>query len=106
MNDPEDNPIIGFVTEIRGRQVTACPGCTIKEQAAKDSPIRDGPHYGDTVPYPECFGCGEVLNPDAREFKTRYRCVCGKEYDRIQQIRSHAGGCGERGNAHWTVVER
>lgn len=57
-----DRQLLGYVAENVDDYVTVCTDC-IDLFADTESPIRDGDHYGDQVPYPECYECGEVMRP-------------------------------------------
>lgn len=64
---PDEENLIGYVIDpdCDHDAVTVCVDCNETEHNDADElgEVRDGPHYGDSVPYPECFGCGEVLRP-------------------------------------------
>jgi len=54
--------VIGYVVGDTEEAVTLCTECEPGwDDDITRSEIRDGPHYGDQVPYPECFLCEEVL---------------------------------------------
>jgi len=65
MSSDETNQIIGYVIGADEDAVTVCAGCADdRDESSSDwGEIRDGPHYGDQVPYPECYVCQEVMRP-------------------------------------------
>lgn len=64
----EAHDVIGYVVPLPNDSgfVTTCDACTDDPDDAQGT-IRDDPIYGDDVPYPECYDCGEVMNPEVRE---------------------------------------
>lgn len=66
--DTEERDVIGHVVPLPNDRgfVTKCDACTDDPDDAQGT-IRDDPIYGDEVPYPECYDCGEVMNPEVRE---------------------------------------
>ncbi|WP_226041589.1 hypothetical protein [Natrinema sp. DC36] len=65
-SDEELPPIIGYTIGPDDDAVTVCADCADHQDANSDQwgKIRDGPHYGDRVPYPECYVCNEVMRPE------------------------------------------
>jgi len=84
----EPAPIIGFVV---GNEdpVTMCAACGV-EEIERVAEIRDGKHYGDKVPYPECFECGGVIRPQGPP-RNHYRCKrCGERFESITAVEDHS----------------
>lgn len=71
MSDDEQ-PVIGYVVDTgepaltpTGSCVTMCVECTDDPGGENvEATIRDDDIYGDEVPYPECYDCGEVARPE------------------------------------------
>jgi len=59
-----EREVIGYVAGDTEEAVTLCVDCEPEWDASiSRNEIRDGPHYGDQVPYPECYLCEEVIRP-------------------------------------------
>lgn len=62
-----ERAVIGYAVIRGGEHYTLCSYCGEMEEHV--GVIRDGPHYGEggygeKVPYPECYDCGEVIHRD------------------------------------------
>lgn len=57
--------VIGYVVGDTEEAVTLCTDCEPEwDGEIPRAEIRDGSHYGEQVPYPECFLCERVIRPD------------------------------------------
>jgi len=64
-SDGTDREVIGYVVGDTEEAVTLCTDCEGQwDEEIGRGEIRDGPHYGNQVPYPECYLCEEVMRPD------------------------------------------
>lgn len=52
---------IAYAVGEQGDKVTVCYDCNDSESAGV---IRNTPSFGETVPYPECWVCGQVARPE------------------------------------------
>lgn len=87
--DSEKSPIIGFVVG-QDDPVTMCGPCGA-EEIRRLGVIRDSDHYGENVPYPECYKCGGVMRPDNNETATVYECAyCDKRFNSIRSVKDHS----------------
>jgi len=62
--DEAGREVIGYVVGDTEEAVTLCTDCEPEwDEGISRAEIRDGPHYGTQVPYPECFLCERVIRP-------------------------------------------
>lgn len=61
-SEGDNRLVLGYVVENVDEPVTVCTDCFDLFSETEDV-IRDNNAYGDQVPYPECYECGEVMRP-------------------------------------------
>jgi len=62
MSQTKPKPI-AYVVDKSGLEMTVCFDCHTGVWEPQ-SIIKNVPSFGDSVPYPECYECGEVARPE------------------------------------------